>query len=80
LSYATAYNEFKKLLKNYGFDEKVFGLHSMRASGTTDAFDSKIPPHWIDLQGRWKSEKSKYNYVRVSFENRVKCIRRCQKY
>jgi hypothetical protein len=80
LSYVTAYTEFKKLLKSYGFDEKVFGLHSMRAGGTTDAFTCKIPPHLIDLQGRWKSDKSKYNYVRVSLEKRAKCIREYQKY
>jgi hypothetical protein len=80
LGYSGAYSAFKKMLCNFGFSEKMFGLHSMRAGGTTDAFREKVPENIIDMQGRWKSPNSKFVYCRPTYRYRAKCIRSILKY
>jgi hypothetical protein len=52
------------MLKNAGFDFKLFGLHSPRIGATADAFKNNVPNHVIDFQGRWKSENSKFGYLK----------------
>jgi hypothetical protein len=71
VSYSGAYAAFKKLLKMFKFEPSRFGLHSLRAGGTTDAFEHAVPPHLIDLHGRWKSSNSKYAYLRPSLSKRL---------
>jgi integrase len=66
VSYNVALKNFKMLLKQAGFDEKKYGMHSPRIGATTDAFFQQIPEHIIDQRGRWKSKNSKYNYLRLN--------------
>jgi hypothetical protein len=65
------------MLKNAGFDPKKFGLHSPRIGATTDAFFNGVPSHVIDQQGRWKSENSKYNYLRKNEKHLLFHIKKC---
>ncbi len=65
LSYSAALKAFKSLLKNNGFNEKLFGLHSPRIGGASDCFLSHVPLEIIDAKGRWASKNSKYSYLRV---------------
>jgi hypothetical protein len=80
VTYGAAYTAFKKLLKMFNFDSSRYGLHSMRAGGTTDAFEHSVPPHIIDLHGRWKSSNSKYAYLRPSLFERLKYFEKVVKY
>jgi len=66
LSYGAAYTAFKKLLKGTGLDPSQYGLHSLRAGATTDAFAKNVPPHLIDKKGRWKCTDTKYRYLNTS--------------
>ena len=66
LSYSVAYDAFKGMLSKAGLNPSLYGLHSPRSGGATEAFVLKIDPHIIDLKGRWKSPFTKYNYVRLS--------------
>jgi hypothetical protein len=59
-----AYSAFKKLCVGAGLDAKRFGLHSLRAGATTDAFKNEVPGHLIDLRGRWRSANTKNRYCR----------------
>jgi hypothetical protein len=63
VSYSTALKHFKLMLKDNGFNFSLYGLHSPRIGATADAFDSKIPHHVIDYQGRWKCKNSKFGYL-----------------
>jgi hypothetical protein len=65
LSYSAAYVEFKNLLKYCDLEPSLYGLHSARIGAATDAFMSNVPGFLINAKGRWKSEKSKYSYLRV---------------
>ena len=44
----------------------MFGMHSPRSGGTTDAFNAGVPPHIIDIKGRWRCENSKFAYAKPS--------------
>jgi hypothetical protein len=66
ISYSAAYDDFKKMLLWAGLNPALYGLHSPRAGGATEAFLLGIEPHIIDLKGRWKSPFTKYNYVRLT--------------
>jgi hypothetical protein len=61
-----AYDDFKKLLKFCDLDPSLYGLHSARIGAATDAFLNNIPEFVINAKGRWKSEKSKFSYLRLS--------------
>jgi len=69
VSYSAAYRNFKLLLREAGLNPDLFGLHSPRIGGATDAFYNKVPHHVIDAQGRWRDPKTKMGYLRL-LENR----------
>jgi len=66
VSYSHALCCFKELLKLANLDPNLFGMHSPRRGGTTDAFRNGVPDFIIDVQGRWKSINSKYRYVKLT--------------
>jgi len=53
------------MLKFAGLNPALYGLHSPRIGGATDAFYNHIPYHIIDQQGRWKDPKTKHSYLRL---------------
>jgi hypothetical protein len=58
----------------------LYGLHSPRIGGATDAFKNRVPKHIIDRQGRWKSAATKFSYLRFEEENFVKDIKKSSSY
>ena len=66
VSYAQALRGFKQLLTLAKLDPNKYGLHSPRRGGTTDAFCNNVPDFIIDIQGRWKSQNTKYRYVKLT--------------
>jgi len=66
LSYSHAYKNFKTLLSFSSLDPRMYAMHSPRRGGTTEAFQSGVPDHIIDIQGRWKSSSTKYRYLKLS--------------
>jgi len=65
LSYQTAFHQFKKLLLECGLPAERFGLRSSHIGGATNAFYNHVPSYLIDLQGRWKSSRTKFSYLRI---------------
>lgn len=80
LAYNTAYGEFKKMLLFAGLDPSKFALHSPRIGGASEAFASGVAPHIIDRQGRWKSENTKFTYLRVKEKDHVSAISNASKF
>ena len=60
LSYSRRKEIVLEGLKKIGLNPKQFGLHSLRAGGTTSAANNGVPDR---LFGRWRSENAKDGYV-----------------
>ena len=54
-----------------GCNPSVFGLHSMRAGGATQAANVGIPNRLFKRHGRWKSKNAKDGYIEDSLEQRL---------
>ncbi len=52
VSYSAASKVFKTMLIFANLDPTLYGLHSPRIGGATDAFRNGIPDYVIDEQGR----------------------------
>ena len=63
ISYTRLREVVKQKLKDLGFDESVFGLHSLRAGGATAAANKGVPDRLFKRHGRWKSEAAKDGYI-----------------
>ena len=61
LSYSRCREIFKDCLKGLGYDEKKFGLHSLRSGGATAAVinNHNLSERLLNLHGRWKSDIAK---------------------
>jgi len=59
-----------------GLKPSLYGMHSPRSGGTTDAFAAEIPDYIIDLKGRWRCPNSKYAYARPTDKE---IVRQCLK-
>lgn len=64
ISYSTARTNMLSLLSKIGVDEKLFGLHSLRAGGATEAANNGVKDRLFKRHGRWKSDKAKDGYVK----------------
>ena len=65
-SYTRCREVFKECLKNLGYDEKAFGLHSLRAGGATAVAQNSngnLSERIIKLHGRWKTDVAKDMYI-----------------
>ena len=69
ISYSTARLHVLDLIKGIGLNEKLFGLHSLRSGGATEAARNGVPDRLFQNHGRWKSEKIKDGYVRDKLED-----------
>jgi hypothetical protein len=69
LSYMAAYNNFKKLVRDMGLNEKLYALHSPRVGAATDAHLAGTPGNIIDFRGRWKSASTKKRYCRPDIDS-----------
>ena len=75
ISYTCLREQFKKKLKQLGYNPAEFGLHSLRAGGATAAANAAVPERNFKRHGRWKSEGAKDGYVEDSLESRAKVSR-----
>ena len=66
VSYSQALSAFKSMLSFSKLNPRLYGLHSPRQGGTTEAFVNDVLSFVIDLQGRLRSESSKYCYIELS--------------
>jgi hypothetical protein len=80
VSYSVALRYFKSMLKSVNLDPQKFGLHSPRIGATTDAFFEGVPDHVIDQQGRWKSQNSKFGYLRKNEKHFLKHVKKYTRY
>ena len=72
LSYTRCRELFKHTLKDLGYDEKQYGLHSLRAGGATEAVNSgRTSERLLKMHGRWKTDLAKDMYIHESIENRL---------
>lgn len=65
-SYTRCREVFKECLKNLGYDEKAYGLHSLRAGGATAVARNStgnLSERIIKLHGRWKTDVAKDMYI-----------------
>ena len=68
LQYSRALELFKQAVKAAGLDPGKYGLHSLRAGGTTAAAAEKVPERLLKRHGGWRSEAI-HNYVEESLEH-----------
>ena len=71
LSYTRMRELFLTKLRELGFDDKSFGLHSLRAGGATAAANAGVADRLFKRHGRWRSETAKDGYVKDSQEARM---------
>ena len=78
ISYETAREDFLRLLGPVVPITKSirqYCTHSMRSGGATVAIKNGVSERDIDLQGRWKSAKSRNKYLKDSLSRRLKISR-----
>lgn len=72
LSYTRLRELVLKKIRELGYDEKIFGLHSFRAGGATLAANNPtLPDRLFKRHGRWRSENAKDGYIKESLQNRL---------
>ena len=73
LSYSKCREIFTGCLKGLGYDEKKFGLHSLRSGGATAAVinNRNLSERLLKLHGRWKSDIAKDMYILEETQNRL---------
>ena len=73
LSYTRCRELFKECLKNFSYNEKIYGLYSLRSSGITTVVKNNhnISEILIELHGRWKSDAAKDMYVLKDASHRL---------
>ena len=57
--------------KAIGLNEKLFGLHCLRAGGATAAANNCVTDRLFKRHGRWKSELAKDGYVKDKLKERL---------
>ena len=73
LSYSRCREIFKDCLKGLGYDEKKYGLHSLRSGDATAAVinNPNLSERPLKLQGRWRSDIPKDMYILEQTQNRL---------
>ena len=64
ISYSRARSVLKIRLESLGYDSKLYGLHSFRIGGATEAGNRGVPHEDLKDHGRWKTDAAKNLYVR----------------
>ena len=66
LSYTRARELLLKTLGSIRCDKSMFGLHSLRSGGSTQAASNNVSDRLSKAHGRWRSENAKDGYVQDS--------------
>ena len=64
------------MLSAIGLDHHQFGLHSLRAGGSSAAANAGVPDRLFKRHGRWRSENAKDGYVKDTMEERLEVSRK----
>ena len=75
LGYSTMRELFKKKMRDLGYSAENFGIHSLRAGGTTAAANAGVPDRLFKRHGRWRSENAKDGYIEDTLEKRLSVSR-----
>ena len=67
LNYTRLRQLFLQKLTSLGFDAKQFGLHSLRAEGTTATVQAGVPDRLFKRHGRWRLESAKVDVCITEF-------------
>ena len=62
---------FKKKVEELGYPAEVFGLHSLRAGGTSAAANAGVSDRLFKRHGRWRSDNAKDGYIEDSMQSRL---------
>ena len=66
LSYTRARELLLKTLGSIRCDKSMFGLHSLRSGGSTQAANNNVSDRLSKAHGRWRSENARDGYVQDS--------------
>lgn len=69
ISYTRLRELIKQKLQQLGYNEKEYGMHSLRAGGATAAANAHVPERLFKRHGRWRSENAKDGYIKDSDED-----------
>ena len=58
-------------IRTIGLDRAMFGMHSFRRGGATEAARRGISDRLFKKHGRWKSDNAKDGYVSEDLETRL---------
>ena len=75
ISYTRVRELVLEKLQEIGLDPKMFGLHSLRAGGASNAANAGIPDRWFKRHSRWLSENAKDGYIKDKLEDRLRVTR-----
>lgn len=70
----TYFSKFKSLLEAVsaiGLDKTLFGLHSLRSGGASQAANNNVTDRLFKAHGRWRSENAKDGYVKDSLLSKL---------
>ena len=70
ISYSCLREAFKKI-SDLSLPPEEFGLHNLRAGGTTAAANAKVLDRCFKRHGRWKSENAKDGYIKDDIKGRL---------
>ena len=69
ISYSRLRELFKLKLEELGYPAGKYGLHSLRAGGSTAAANAGVPDQLFKRHGRWRSKNAKDEYVDDSLQS-----------
>jgi hypothetical protein len=74
-NYAVSYSRMREvlrsLLSDVGEAPHLYGLHSLRSGGTTDAANAGLSERLIQKHGRWQQRDTMRSYVHESVNERL---------
>lgn len=71
ISYTTARDQVMGAIRTIGLNRTMFGMHSFRRGGATEAARRGISDRLFKKHGRWKSDNAKDGYVSEDLETRL---------
>ena len=77
ISYTTIYEDFHRFIAPFcnRMDTSVYGLHSLRSGGASEAINGGISERLVGKHGRWKSGYSRDRYLKDDKKNRLSVTR-----
>ena len=58
-------------LRTVGYDESLYGLHSLRSGGVSAAAKNNVSDRLLRAHGRWASDRSKDGYIQDELYNKL---------